>query len=316
MKSDAFYWVLNMSIFGGLLCGIVLLLRRWKALPRLLVYCLWSLPFLRLVCPFGLNGQVNLAWILERLGGKSVPAMEMLGAEQTVFTGVTCMNCIGAAQSYSPVVFPEDGKFLLIWSGTALQSVLEAAALVWAAVAAVLLLLVGIVYAVTLSEVRTARRGEDYWLSDRISCPAVYGILRQRIVLPCWADSDTIPYILLHEQVHLCRRDNLWRFAAVAVCCIHWFNPMCWISLKYFFQDMELACDAAVLRCLPDARHRAYAQALLTAAQSRELFSSAFGGAKLTARIENILTYKRLTALSAGAFFLLFLLLSYVLVTG
>lgn len=320
MKSDIFYWVLNMSIFGGLLCGIVLLLRRWKALPKLLVYSLWSLPFLRLVCPIGFTGKYNLSRLLERFGGKTIPAMEVLGLELPVLVDFGAMNHIGAAQSYSPVTYiavpATELNFLPPQSGPALQILMETAALVWAVVAMGLLVMAGMLYCFTRYELRNAHREDGYWVSGQVSSPAVYGVLRQRIVLPGWIHSDSIPYILRHEQVHLRRRDNLWRCLAVAVCCVHWFNPLCWISLKYFLQDMELACDAAVLRSLPETQHRTYAHTLLTAARSKGLFSSAFGGAKLTTRIENILSYKRLTALSAAAFLTLFLLLSYVLVTN
>lgn len=320
MKSDIFYWVLNMSIFGGLLCGIVLLLRRWKKMPKLLVYSLWSLPFLRLICPIGFTGKYNLSRLLERLGGKTIPAIEVLGLKTPGLGYFSGMNCVGAAQSYSPVTFvavPADGVNILPpQSGPALQVFLETAALVWVVVAVGLLIMAGILYCFTYSELQDARREDGYWVSQQISAPAVYGVVRQRIVLPGWVTGDSISYILRHEQVHLRRRDNLWRCLAVAVCCVHWFNPLCWISLKYFLQDMELACDAAVLRSLPEDQHRDYAHTLLTAAGSKGLFSSAFGGAKLTTRVESILSYKRLTALSAAAFLILFLLLSYVLVTS
>ena len=67
MRSDVFYWVLNMSIFGGLLCLIVLLLRRIQKLPRLFVYGLWTLPLVRLICPVGVMGRYNLMEQLVRL---------------------------------------------------------------------------------------------------------------------------------------------------------------------------------------------------------------------------------------------------------
>lgn len=29
--------------------------------------------------------------------------------------------------------------------------------------------------------------------------------------------------------------------------CIHWFNPIVWLSAKYFNEDMELSCDEKVM---------------------------------------------------------------------
>lgn len=68
---------------------------------------------------------------------------------------------------------------------------------------------------------------------------------------------------------------------------------------------MELSCDEAVLRKLPDDARKEYALALLSAAKGTDLFVSAFGGAKLRLRLQRVLSYRRLTAGAAIVFALL-----------
>jgi len=97
--------------------------------------------------------------------------------------------------------------------------------------------------------------------------PAVLGVLRPRIALPCdfesAFDARERRLMLLHEQVHLRRRDNLWNLLASALLVLHWFNPIAWWAARCLRADQELACDAAVLRReSPDAL-AAYAGALL-----------------------------------------------------
>lgn len=315
MRSDLFYWVLNMSILGALLCLIVLLLRRIRTLPRLFVYGLWALPFARLVCPVGLTGRCNLMEQLTRLGARRVPAEQLLGAGAwngpylTEADGVglaSMMNCTQLAQSYSPLVYAQ----------STLRNAMEAAALIWLAVAAVLVLVALLLYRFSAAEGRLAVKEGEYYVSDRVKAPAVYGIFRGRIVLPESVRQEDIPYILCHERVHLRRRDNLWRCAAVLVCCVHWFNPVCWLSLRCFFADMELACDAAAARSMTQEQRKRYTHTILNAASEQSLFTSAFGGAKVSARIWNLLSYRKLTVLSTVAFALLFAVAAYVLVTN
>ncbi|MBQ4566304.1 MAG: peptidase M56 BlaR1 [Oscillospiraceae bacterium] len=298
MKSDIFYWILNMSLHGGLLCLLVLLLRRIKRLPRGFVYSLWVLPFLRLVLPLGLNSPLSIMRLLERLGTRRVRM------SRSEFFSI--MNSVSLAGSYDPVTYETN----------VLTGLMETLALVWLIVACGLVLAAAILYFCTRDELRNPEKQEGYYLSDSITAPALYGIFRPKILLPRGIAPQALPYILLHEQVHRRRGDNFFRAVAILTCCIHWFNPLCWISLKFFFEDMELSCDAAVLKKLGEPEKKTYALALLDTAQSRNLFVSAFGGAGLRLRVERVLAYRRLTVLSALAFVALFALIALVLLTN
>lgn len=54
-------------------------------------------------------------------------------------------------------------------------------------------------------------------------------------------------FMLAHEFVHVKRRDMFWKFAAIVVVIMHWYNPCAWWLLKEFEQVCEYSCDEQVL---------------------------------------------------------------------
>lgn len=216
-------------------------------------------------------------------------------------------NSVQAAKGYFPIVYKTD----------LLKSIFETASAVWAVITAAAILTSVFLYMLTKRELRDAKHLKDnIWTSDKITSPAVYGIINPKIIIPDLIAKSDMPYILAHERVHICRRDNLWRVVAVITACVHWFNPLAWIFLRWFFADMELACDAKTLKILGEENAKDYAAALLTCATGKSYFASAFGGAKTRVRIDNILSYKKLTFLSALAFGALIAAGAFVLITN
>jgi beta-lactamase regulating signal transducer with metallopeptidase domain len=125
--------------------------------------------------------------------------------------------------------------------------------------------------------------------------------------------------VLAHENVHRRRLDNLWRALAVAVACLHWFNPLVWVMLRAFFTDMELSCDEAVLKKggYGEGARKAYAHTLLAFSQEKRfLVSTAFGRSGVKVRVVNVLNYKRLTVIGAIASTLFLLALALALLTN
>ena len=128
-------------------------------------------------------------------------------------------------------------------------------------------------------------------------------------------DKD-IELIILHEKMHIRRADNLWRILAFLIVAVHWFNPLCWVFLKLFLEDIELSCDERVLVKLGEHRAKEYALSLLESGQSVTIFASAFGGAKIRTRIENILSFRNITWFSLAVFVSLIVTIFYVLLTN
>ena len=300
MLSDVFYWVFNMSISAAIAGSVVLLLAKIKRIPRWLICALMLIPFLRMWLPFGMGNEYSLMSLISKFTTKTVIVYE--GRIPFSITNFTM-----AANSYFPIIYKT----------SILESVFRIASVIWIIIAAALLIAMIIIYNITKAELKDARLlRNNIYISDKITSPSVYGIFREKIILPKEYEADDLKFILMHENAHIRRRDNLWRILAVATACIHWFNPLAWLFLKSFLTNSELACDEAVLKKCSEAERKDYAEVLLNCAQSKNLYVSAFGGAKLRVRIERIISYKKLSALSITAFAILAAAVAYTLLTN
>ncbi len=300
MLSELFYWVLNISIIGSVTGLVVLSLRKIKALPRLAIYVLWLLPLIRFWLPFGIANDYSLLNLISKFTTRTVVIWEEVPQ-------LTTTNSIMGARAYFPIEYKTD----------LLENVFKVASLVWIIVCCAAILTSVFLYFLTKSELKSMEHiKSNIYKSDRIAAPAVYGVIRPRIVIPTALADGDIDYILLHEQVHIARRDNLLRVIALLTACVHWFNPLSWVFLKYFFADMEMACDAKVLKSLNESQTKEYALTILTCASSKTFFASAFGGAKTKVRIETILSYKKLTLLSSLCFATLVMVIAVIIITN
>ncbi|MBQ8813268.1 MAG: peptidase M56 BlaR1 [Lachnospiraceae bacterium] len=323
MNGEIFYWVLNMSIAGTVVGGVVWLLQRMLRLSKRLTFVLWFVPLVRLWLPFGAESKYSLMGLIRKVTVRPVEYMEQLQSEQyftPFWAEMSMMNTIGAAESYFPIVYKQNvyrtifGTAEAIWLIVALAAVLAGVA----------------IYLSTAAELKSAKRIRDrVYRSDKVTSPMVFGVIRPRILLPeipaigaagelteVSGAEDEQSYVLLHEQTHIRRMDNLWRMIAVLTCCLHWFNPLIWLFLKQFLADMELACDEKVISICGEEKRKEYASALLDYEEQKTLFASAFGGAGIRVRIKEILSYRRLTVISAIGFLVLLAVIVITLLTN
>lgn len=302
MLQEVFYWVFNMSITAAVTGTLILLIRSIKKLPKRLVLFLWAIPFARMTVPVGLNSPYSFMSLLSKVSTKTVVVYQ-----PTKDMAFSMMNSVVAADAYFPITYKVN----------ILGYVFGVASVIWVIGSAVLLLLLTVLYVGTLRAVKDATNlGDGLYLSDRVKSPAVYGIIKPKILLPTsWQDRN-LELIMLHEKMHIRRRDNLWRLLAVVITAMHWFNPLCWVFLKLFLTDLELSCDECVLQKLGHDRAKEYARTLLESRSDASVFASSFGGAKLRERIENILSFQKLTRFSAAIFTLWIFVIFYVLLTN
>ena len=298
MPGDVFYWLFNMSITAAI-CGVpVLILRAFKRLPRRVLMLLWFIPFIRMCIPIGISGKYGLMTLLSKITTKTVTVYKPL---------LSTMNHVQAAESYYPITYKVN----------VVGALFHWAAVVWLTVAAALIIAFLIIYFGTLRELGGARQLRDnIFVSDKVKTPAVYGILRPRIILPCEYDESTLHFILLHENAHIRRGDNFWRVLALILTCVHWFNTLCWLFLKKLYSDIELACDETVLKSCDDEQKKQYAHVLVSSVEKTNVFASSLGGASVRLRIKNILCYKRLTVMSAIGALALIVAMAYILLTN
>ena len=143
--------------------------------------------------------------------------------------------------------------------------------------------------------------------SDLISSPLTYGILHPLILLPKKLDRNdqvALKYVLTHEYVHIRRFDAITKILFAAVLCIHWFNPFVWVMYVLANRDMELSCDAWVIRMMGAKNRSSYALMLIKMEERRNGMSalcSHFGKNAISERIEAIMKFKK-TSILACAF--------------
>jgi beta-lactamase regulating signal transducer with metallopeptidase domain len=78
------------------------------------------------------------------------------------------------------------------------------------------------------------------------------GILKPVVVLPAGAGEwpvERLRTTLLHEWMHVRRRDLGAQAIAQATCCLYWFHPLVWLAARQLRREREQACDDAVLGC-------------------------------------------------------------------
>ncbi len=302
MLQEAFYWIFNMSITASITGVIIMLVRLIKKIPRRLTVFLWIIPFFRMIFPFGLNSSYGLMALLSKLTTKTIVVYQP--TDEIAFS---ITNSVMAADTYFPITYKVN----------TLEDVFRIASVVWCIVSLAILLMLTVTYFTTLYEVKDSTHLKDnIYLSEKIASPAVYGIVKPKIILPApYKDSD-IELIVLHEKTHIRSLDNLWRIIAFIIVAVHWFNPLSWLFLKRFLTDLELSCDERVLTKIGSDRAKDYASSLLESRQGVFVFASAFGGAKIRTRIENILSFKKLTWLSLAAFIALIGTIFYALLTN
>lgn len=291
-----------MSITAAITGVLIMLVRLIKKIPRRVTVILWIIPFLRMTFPLGLNSPYSLMSLLSKITTKSITVYQP--ADGMAFSMI---NMIMKADTYFPITYKVN----------ILEDVFGAASVIWIIVSLAILLMLVVTYFTTIYEIRDSTHLRDnIYLSEKIVSPAVYGIIKPRIILPATYKDRDIELVILHEKTHIGSFDNLWRMIAFVIVAVHWFNPLCWLFLKGFLADLEMACDERVLTKIGADRAKDYASSLLESRQGTTVFASAFGGAKIRTRIEGILSFKKLTWLSLTVFIALTGVIFYVLLTN
>lgn len=291
-----------MSIVASFMGLIVMLLRKIRFIPRRVSVFLWIIPFLRMTVPVGLNSPYSLMSLVSRFTTRTVTVYQP--SDDIAFS---FSNSIRVAESYSPITYKVN----------ILGTVFSVAGMIWIVVSLALLIALTLIYVSTKNAVADSRHLEsNIFFSDKVDSPAVYGIIRPKIIIPGSYKDMELKYIIRHEKTHIKRLDNLWRILGFITASVHWFNPLSWVFLKAFLNDLELACDEMAVSGYDKEERKEYARTLLTCSGSKSLLVSAFGGAKVRTRIENVLSYKKMTAFSALGFALLVVVIIFTLITN
>lgn len=354
-----FRTVLDMSLVGSYCILLVLLVRLVLCrAPRWCAYALWTIVFLRLICP--VFPESGLSLVPERLTlapaagvvttpntEKEMDPAEVVGMQQVLQEILATRDEMGTSDDADtipsepdmeeplPELIPMEGNLSDTDMGEpdpVLSANEEENAASGRASRRTLVPLLWLAGVLVLAGYHTA----SYWkLKLRVRgalqrepgvrevqgehLSFVMGIWKPQIYLSAGLTEETRRVVLCHERVHLRRRDYLTKPLALAVCCIHWFNPLVWLAFFLMNRDCEMSCDESVVRQLGEESKKIYSYALLdeaTRGESRKYRRGSvcallsFGEDSVKSRISHVLRYKKVSLwISAAAVILLVVLL-------
>ncbi len=270
-------------------------------LPKTCFLALWGLVLLRLLVPFSISSQLSVYQLLPD-GAEHIPAAAQVNPLPAAAQSVKAAGTVAAVGVKETGVSP----LLIIWL---IGAVLCAAAFACSILRSCRRLRT----AVPVEDARVLRWAAEHprlviLQTDQVDTPVAAGLFRPQIILPKTLGMDRpdlLDYVLTHEYCHLRRLDMLWKLLALCAVCIHWFNPLVWLTRAMLGRDLELCCDEMVLRRLGGDRRKAYANSLIEMAEIRSRLSplqNGFGKNAIEERIVGIMKLKKVTkpAICAG----------------
>ena len=105
--------------------------------------------------------------------------------------------------------------------------------------------------------------------TELLDAPLIVGLIKPVLYLPKpEIKEEELDYILLHELTHYRRHDLLYKWFAMLVSSIHWFNPFVYIVLKQIDEECEVSCDYEVCRSLTELQKKDYMVMILNLVQT------------------------------------------------
>jgi beta-lactamase regulating signal transducer with metallopeptidase domain len=287
MVEKIFIDVLNMSYIGSIVILVVLLARLLlKKAPKKYTYILWSVVLFRLIFPFSFNSTLSLL----PFNPNPIPADLSLTPTPQIITGISTVD----VPINNALPTPE-----IVANVNPLQIIISIGVFIWI-IGVLALLIYGFIsyYKLKHHLKRAILEKDNIYISSTVLTPFVLGLIKPKIYLPINLDDTEKKHILLHEQTHIKRFDHVIRFVSYFVLAIHWFNPLVWVAFYFSGNDMEMACDEAVINQLGYEIKKDYSQSLLnlaTGKQNLHISPLAFGEGNPKRRIKNILNLKKPT---------------------
>lgn len=261
--------ILGMSVDSALLIIAVIIVRALlQKAPMYFRKVLWGLVGLRLLIPFSFKSAFSL---VPQSTSETVGMVSEQVLEPTVEQGL---------------------------------SFLYVAPFLWVAIGLGLLTYGAISYVkLKLRIVDGILEEDNIYYSDKIDSPFVCGFIKPRIYLPFGLDEATQNCVLQHEKTHIKNADHLIKAISFVVLCVHWFNPLVWVSYFLLFKDIELSCDESVIKNFDADSCKQYAKALLELGVNKIKFTAcpvAFGEVGIKKRIKSVVQYKKASRVLVG----------------
>ncbi len=361
MLQMIFETVLRMSMQGVVIFAVLFLMRfilKKIHISHKYITVLWVILFFYLVFPWKLELPMGF-WSAEVVQWKDNNVVESDGDVKDVLNTTEIMQeempasneqeIVTIPQEYltlQPINPSEDTEYAKIpfpseeiadsvgETGTYTLTEEQSNGSFWMGVKAVLPYVWGIVgmvlfghfmwsYIVIKRKLSVCEKGSDnIYYAQNIEIPMVFGIIKPRIYLPLNLEESNLFYVLSHERMHIKRGDQIFKILAYMVCMIHWFNPLVWVAYHMLSNDIEKACDEAVIIGIGEDRKKDYANALLLAAEAgnrkgKRVFVApiCFDEGNVKSRIKNILKYKYTLPIAGAVVLVVAIVLGVVFIT-
>ena len=278
--TNLFLEVINLFLTGSVIIVFVILLRLlMKKSPKIFLYVLWVIVFIRLICPFTIETEKSPVV-------KNIVSEEMV--KMAVNTSENTNNYVFETENTGENFSYQEKEINNI-------TVIDIAAAVWFLVT-VIFILKGVISLIKLKKslLNAKHIEKNIYEIENINTAFVFGIV-PKIYIPDDISENEKEYIILHEKIHISRKDYIIKFLAYIILSIHWFNPFVWAAFKFMEEDMECSCDEAVIEKLGKDIKKDYSMSILRLCEKESSFSinPSFGEKAVKVRIKNILSYKK-----------------------
>lgn len=302
-----FIKILNMSLGAVFAVLFVLILRQlFKRAPKIYSYALWAIVFFKLIVPVSIESDWSLMpihseTISTEIGMQKVPEIHSGRPVVDQFVNQSLPPADTAA-SINPMQVIV-GVLMGIWMIGAFL-LLAYSLFSWLRLKRQLREAKPIINSVCSTHLRDAAiqftenheiNLENVFLQVGLETPFVF---RGNIYLPEDLEAERLPIVLVHEAVHMRRKDPYIKTIAYLTAVVHWFNPFAWLAFHKMSEDMEKSCDEKVIQLLGEDIKAAYAESLLSFGIDKNKLGYcplAFGESNIKSRIKNILNFKKVS---------------------
>lgn len=276
----------NAWVTSWLILAVIVVRLLLNKLPKYFICILWGVVGLSLMFSFELKSSFSL-----------LPCEKIVESVTDETGSVVMSTGIGNVDYNEDDYVIVQGKRQPVLNSTIVDWV-DTISIVWIVVAACMISYMLYSYFMMKRKVACSIDDVESYVSicDDIKSPFLLGVLKPHIYLPSgleWTDRE---YVLLHEYMHIKRRDYLWKPLGFLMLSIYWFNPLCWISYFLLCKDIEMACDEMVIKKMDASQRAEYCQVLLNFSTGKHKMITvpvAFCETSVKKRVKNALEYKK-----------------------
>ncbi|MCD7835071.1 MAG: M56 family metallopeptidase [Lachnospiraceae bacterium] len=299
--------LVQMSFAGGIMILVIILVRlaAVNRLPKKLFNGLWKIALLRLLVPFSIPSVFSV--------------YSLIAQNREVYNVIMDNSATGLIPSADEALAAQGGMADAAQKGGELSA--------WLIIWCIGFIICGSFFVITYLRCQTefkmsfpvknefvtewhgkycSKRNIEIRQSGRIVSPITYGILHPVILMPKntdWTDERRLRLVLMHEYVHICNYDAVYKILLTLALCVHWFNPAVWVMYILSNKDIELGCDESVLRSLGEGYKAVYAKMLVSMEENKNcsmLLYNNFSKNAIEERVKAVMGIKKVTAFATA----------------